>query len=319
MERAMELVLPNNRLLSFKEGMPEHFTGPLLRGANVLSAAINNTEAVIQHFAGQEYSLQLCTGKLVKKIVAPKALQVGYMQATFVLKNSIRKRITHLKRLHVREQYYSTVLNKTGNCSVVFNTPGEFKIFSISYSPKLLDEVAPFFALQKRKRIRIDGVTRWITPRIREVLTQLIDCTFVESSRQFYYDLKVKELLYEIFQNALAASAARHQFTPFEVARIVQAKDILEGYIDKKPISIKELSLKVGLNEYKLKKGFQQQYNSSIHEWLVEQKMQTARRLVLTTNKPVKEMAVLTGYSKISNFIAAFKNKFGVSPGVLRK
>lgn len=319
----MELILPNNQSFDFEEGFLGGFSGLQLKGANIVFAKTRNTEAVIQNFTGQGYSLQLCTGKSAKKIIANDTLNIDDIQATFVLTNSIRKKVGVRNSLHIRQGYYSLSFNKSNDCSAAFDSSGEFKIFSISYTKTLLTEISPYFTqllkINESDTIYIGHPTRWITPGIKEILTQISDCSFTESASQLYYNLKVRELLLLVLQNSLNTKTTEHQFTPFEKARIIQAKEVLESFVDKKAISLKELSRKVSLNEFKLKIGFQQQFNSSIYKWLVEQKMQLAKKLVLSTNKPVKELAKLTGYSKTNNFIAAFKRKFGVSPGTLRK
>ncbi|MBI1780616.1 MAG: helix-turn-helix transcriptional regulator [Sphingobacteriales bacterium] len=98
-----------------------------------------------------------------------------------------------------------------------------------------------------------------------------------------------------------------------------EARAILEKYIDKKPPSIKSLSRQVALNEFKLKSGFKKYFHAGIFEWLMEQKMQHARQLILNSNKPIKEIGSLVGYPRTTNFITAFRRQFGVTPGALRR
>jgi AraC-like DNA-binding protein len=41
--------------------------------------------------------------------------------------------------------------------------------------------------------------------------------------------------------------------------------------------------------------------------------------LLLTTNKPIKDICSSVGYPRITNFITAFRRRFGVTPGSLRR
>lgn len=79
------------------------------------------------------------------------------------------------------------------------------------------------------------------------------------------------------------------------------------------------LARQVALNEFKLKTGFRKYFDSGIFEWLMEQKMQQAKKLILNTNKPVKEISAMVGYPRTTNFITAFRRQFGVTPGALRR
>jgi AraC-like DNA-binding protein len=46
--------------------------------------------------------------------------------------------------------------------------------------------------------------------------------------------------------------------------------------------------------------------------------MSEAKKLLLETNKPIKDIAGLVGYNYLTNFIAAFRNYFGQPPGQFR-
>jgi two-component system response regulator YesN len=54
-------------------------------------------------------------------------------------------------------------------------------------------------------------------------------------------------------------------------------------------------------------------------DYLVKTRMQMARDLLLETDKPIKEIAALTGYSTKQSFLNAFKRYFHDTPGSFRK
>lgn len=109
------------------------------------------------------------------------------------------------------------------------------------------------------------------------------------------------------------------KITPYEIARIYEAKSILEGYIDKKPPTIRQLSKMVAINEFKLKRGFRKFFNAGIFTWITTEKMYRAKNQLEETNKPIKEIAVLAGYPRTTNFITAFRKQFGITPGAIRR
>ena len=61
-----------------------------------------------------------------------------------------------------------------------------------------------------------------------------------------------------------------------------------------------------------LNRGFL--YGDSVFGFLLDYKLDFARKLLLSKSYSVGEVAAKVGYSTSSHFIAAFKKKFGVTP-----
>jgi len=64
---------------------------------------------------------------------------------------------------------------------------------------------------------------------------------------------------------------------------------------------------------------FFEKYNQSIFTFLSNQRLDQAYQGLLKTDIPMKILAHKIGYSHVNHFITAFKNKFGVTPGSLRR
>ena len=320
----IELTLPNDSILEFRPGLPPDYNGPLLRGSTAISAKTNLAEIILQQLTGVDYYIRLSTGRLLKKISAKGWTSQYGLYSNFILKNDARKELNSIGKFHLRKNQYICYLTKETDCSVLFGKDEDFSTIDFFYSPKLLQELVPFFPelqqlLRESPQTILNGKGGWSIPSMKEITNQILDCPYDESTRQFYYDLKVRELLYQLLETSFKRDIKSHHFTPFETARIHEARTILENHIDKKPPSIKHLSKQVALNEFKLKSGFRKYFHSGIFEWLMEQKMQHAKQLILNSNKPIKEIASLVGYPRTTNFITAFRRQFGVTPGALRR
>lgn len=320
----IELTLPNDAILEFQPGLPPDYNGPLLRGSTAISAKTNLAEIILQQLTGVDYYIRLSTGRLLKKIFAKGwAAQYG-LYSNFILKNDARKELQSIGKFHLRKDQYICYLTKETNCSVLFNKDEDFSTMDFFYSPKLLQELVPFFPelqqlLKESPQTILNGTGGWSIPSMKEITNQILDCPYDENTRQFYYDLKVRELLYQLLETSFKKNIKSYHFTPFETARIHEARTILVNHIDKKPPSIRSLSKQVALNEFKLKTGFRKYFNSGIFEWLMQQKMEQAKMLILTTNKPIKEISAMVGYPRTTNFITAFRRQLGVTPGSLRR
>ena len=80
------------------------------------------------------------------------------------------------------------------------------------------------------------------------------------------------------------------------------------------PPTLQELSSEIGLNIKKLKEGFKQIYGETVYGYLLDHKMNEARRMLNAKQHNINEISLRLGYSTSSHFISAFKKKFGTTP-----
>jgi AraC-like DNA-binding protein len=84
-------------------------------------------------------------------------------------------------------------------------------------------------------------------------------------------------------------------------------------------IILKQLAKKAGTNEYHLKRGFREIFNTSVYQYLLECRMNKAELLVRNSTIPQKDIAVQCGYETPAGFVTAFRKHFGKPPGEWRK
>ena len=64
----------------------------------------------------------------------------------------------------------------------------------------------------------------------------------------------------------------------------------------------------------KLKEGFKELYGDTIYAYLLDHKMEEARRMLNSQKYNVNEVGLKLGYSTASHFISAFKKQYGTTP-----
>lgn len=94
---------------------------------------------------------------------------------------------------------------------------------------------------------------------------------------------------------------------------ILEAKRIIDGQLAFAP-GCEILAKQINLSTSKLMKGFNAMFGTSIHAYIIEQRLEKAAGMLLERDLNVSQVAMLVGYSKPSNFSAAFKKKYGVVP-----
>jgi AraC-like DNA-binding protein len=154
-----------------------------------------------------------------------------------------------------------------------------------------------------------------IKPTVSIVLQQIINANINSSIRDLYVKGKVYELLSLHFQQE---ENKEGEYCPFlvdeqNVLKIRKAKEIIISRMAEPP-TLQELSTEIGLSLKKLKEGFKQIYGDTVYSFLLDYKMEHARKLLESNQFNVNEVGVKIGYSTSSHFIAAFKKKFGTTP-----
>ena len=154
-----------------------------------------------------------------------------------------------------------------------------------------------------------------ITPSMAIVLNQLINYSLNPSIKNLYFKAKAFELLSLYFNRSEDANIEQCPFLIDEanVLKIRKAKEIIISRMAEPP-SLNELSEEIGLNLKKLKEGFKQIYGDTVFSFLLDYKMEIARKLLETGDLNVNEVGLKVGYSTSSHFISAFKKKYGTTP-----
>jgi len=100
--------------------------------------------------------------------------------------------------------------------------------------------------------------------------------------------------------------------------KITNARDILIHRMETPP-TIAEIAKTIGVNTFKLKKGFKQLYGTTMFAYLRSRRLDQAYELIRSGEMNVTEAAFEVGYANPSAFSAAFRKAFGVNPMECRK
>lgn len=79
-------------------------------------------------------------------------------------------------------------------------------------------------------------------------------------------------------------------------------------------LTIKELAFLSNMSVSTFKREFQKQFNTSPSKWFQEKRLEHSAYLLKKHSKRPSDIFEETGYESLSNFIQAFKVKFGVTP-----
>ena len=154
--------------------------------------------------------------------------------------------------------------------------------------------------------------------KTRIVLEALLNHSYTGSLENIYINAQTQMLLLYSLDCMLGEKeidVINCKFLANEADRekIVKAREVLIEHIGE-PITIKELSRKVAINECYLKKGFKEMFGTTIFDFYQSQRMEHAKYLLYEKGLSVTEVSLMLGYSSISHFSTAFKKHTGLKP-----
>ena len=211
-----------------------------------------------------------------------------------------------------------------GNAHMYSGDP--YRFVSIILSPSALEEMLPsscfpastMHSLTKfGKGINIYKMSK-LNTQLRTVSEQILSCSMDGVCRSLFIEGKILEFLSLHIDKITIKNDTNLPFTKSDIDKLYIAKNILIDNILNPP-TIHNLSIQCGLNEFKLKNGFNIYFGNTVYGFLRKERMRLAFNLLRDSDTSVNIVADNIGYSNTSHFIAAFRNEFGVNPGEILK
>lgn len=215
----------------------------------------------------------------------------------------------------------SCKLNQSRSC---IEKVDSVDVLSFSFKPSYLTQ----FVKGKKQRNISDDVLAFnhtasfskmlpLCGKTRMAIEALLNHTYTDTLQNIFVNAQTQILLLYSMDCMLGEKEDTFvcKFLANEADRdkITKAREVLLQHIGE-PLTIKELSRKVAINECYLKKGFKEMFGTTIFDFYQSQRMEHAKYLLYDKGLSVTEVSILLGYSSISHFSTAFKKHTGIKP-----
>lgn len=252
-------------------------------------------------------------------ITFKKEVDSAYIQLHFCIKNNSILHFGPHYSLNVKENnsllLYNPNQNLPINLNIDINSKHIVLVISIKVFHSFFSQVANLIHFldneNKDKKYYLD---KELTPSEILVLNQIFGDQIHDSLQDLYTKAKAYELLSLYFNK----NQDSEQSCPFlddeeNVDKIKKAKQIVIDNMAEPP-SLHQLAEQIGLTVSKLNDGFKHIYGDSIFNFLLDYKLEYARKMLLSKKYNVSEISLQVGYSTASHFISAFKKRYGTTP-----
>ncbi len=303
---------------------PQHYPGPLLAGALALIANEDYGTVLLQEYTSPQFTLRHHTFQFSRKMRVQLTQENQSLQLSAALKNPLRMSIQSRKALMVREGQFTLVPQPVDTLSFTFEKRKEYRHFSIHYTAHLLEQLCPLFphlpllkTFETATFSPLPRSTLWMPTQMKDIIQQVLHCSYEPHVRAFYFDNKIRELLLLALIETTSQQPDTRHLTPADIEAVHAARAFILSDLQQH-FSITQLARQVHINEFKLKIGFKKLFGTGPFGCLKQARMQQAHDLLLHTDKPIKEIASLAGYESLTSFIGAFRKYFGYTPGHVR-
>lgn len=244
------------------------------------------------------------------------------------INNTLHCKLEGLNEVTLLQGQFNVSCGPCINTVAWFDANKVYTTFSVHFTQDYLRKFASHFplldALLKKAEDGIPGMmSRYhgqMTIEMNTLIKRILRCRYEGDIRNLYLEAKVQELLLLALEQMddTEEKTADIVLRPYDIEKIREAHDYLLSNMEN-PCTLIELSHKVGINDFKLKKGFKKLYGCTVYDFLTDARMEKAKGLLLETDTSVHDIAFITGYKNLSSFITAFKKKMGYSPGSFKK
>lgn len=156
-----------------------------------------------------------------------------------------------------------------------------------------------------------------ITLEMYNIISEIKDCSRKGLYKKMFMEAKIIELLLLQLEQLAESTERPISIKPKDVEKLYIVRDFILDNLTADH-SLKELAKMAGTNEYTLKKGFKEVFDTTVFNFWADAKMKKAMEMLKNPDISIKEVAYEIGYKYPQHFTAAFKRKFGIVPSLAR-
>lgn len=178
---------------------------------------------------------------------------------------------------------------------------------------ELFDHILPAYLALKSRSFTMQQLDSYYLELMNEIINEDPDTPFPK----LYIMNRVQLLLERFFnhiQTRVSMADVEAKFKPDDVRTIIELEKLMIKDFKLKPPSINELSRKAAMSTTKFKNLFKSVYGLPVYEYYQQKRMHLASELLRSGSYSVRQAGEKVGYTNVSNFSAAFKKQFKVSP-----
>ncbi len=282
---------------------------------------------VMEQF-NKELNVHYTIFKSYRNLIIKAEDSIPFFCLTFILNGTSIFKNNHMSD-YIKCNGSIAALNYIENAKGWVNCKGneQQEFFELQFPPEMFFPISENISSKidyfLKKSAEVEGIVDEtyqvdVSSEMRRIIDQITNCNYTGKMKEVYFKNKASELLM-LYISALEEKEHYFSIKNKDKMKLEQAKEFILSNSPNKLLSLKEISLASGLNQFKLKKGFKELFGTCVSQFMIDRKLQHAYELILNSEMSISEISIIAGYSYPQHFSKAFKKHFGKSPSTLRK
>jgi AraC-like DNA-binding protein len=199
--------------------------------------------------------------------------------------------------------------------------PGEHYLLDLTWDAESLLEVSdtlPALSFTSGLPDKLMDITCCNGPHLQRIFDDLVNVDYTFSSQRVIFHELMSKCLSYVVNEIIANFCIRNKMSDSDWYYVQKAKEVIHENLDRR-ISTPEISVRIGVNEYKLKKLFKRATGYAIDEYRKYHLFTSAAKsMVQSQQTMLKMMSSETGYVSEASLIRAFKTAMFCTPGEMK-
>ncbi|MBE7169029.1 MAG: helix-turn-helix transcriptional regulator [Williamsia sp.] len=153
-----------------------------------------------------------------------------------------------------------------------------------------------------------------MTAETKLLLKNMVAVNMSDPLSYFYMQIKVQELVYQVFHKLSLREYAAHQTVgSADAERLLSIRNEVVRDLSVPPV-LRELAQMAAMSETKLKQLFKQTFGNTIYNYYQQARMEEAAFLLKQGRHSVADVGYGLGFSNLSHFSRLFEKHYGLNP-----
>ena len=268
-----------------------------------------------------------CTFKESTEIRLLKS-EIHPLKFLYVFQGNLAHRFSNSTHLHEIKQYqHAIVASEKHNGHILKFREDERACFSSieldrkEFENKIAcnlkgvssDLTAVFYDVKATKSFYHNG---YYSLKISDIIDELNEYRRKNFIRKIFLEGFTLQMLAEEilqYEDAKRDKEESYILTRYELGAVKTAAQFIEKNIFKN-LLVRDVAVQAGINQNKLQNGFKNQFGSTVHEFIKQQRLQFVKDLLVNTDLQIGEISDRVGINSKSYFSKLFKERYGMTP-----
>lgn len=302
--------------------LPEGYPGPVIRTSTIFFVKGNFGRVTCQRLVSGPFEIWHSVYEITQDCQLRFHHKRAFLGVHAVLEGDSKYEVEGLPAVRIREQecnfYFLPLLDGTAH----LEKRNRYQNLNMCLRAAQVKPYLAHFDTGKRFTTRLfekEPVVLYYAPlpmgfALKGIIQEILTFTAAIDQQDLFLKIKIHEFLFYLFGASLPVDPIRPEIRD----RLLDVKKIIEQEFTRH-FTIRQLARKCGMNTTSFKTAFKKAFGMAPFEYLVEIRMQHAVTLLQKRDLSIQRVADASGYKSFGSFIKAFKRRFGVTPGQIKK